>query len=88
MTADDRKKRILAHLARSSDNFNLGLPKRPSETAAPAPAPTPAPAPKTDSRKQNIMTHLERSGGNVKTFSLSSQRRKSQILNHIRQSQG
>ncbi|MDY7013223.1 MAG: hypothetical protein SVX43_06385 [Cyanobacteriota bacterium] len=89
MAADDRKKRILDHLARSSDNLKLVSPKRTSQPApATAPAPPPPPASKAEVRKQTIMIHLERSGGSPKNFSLSSQQRKSQILNHVRQSQG
>jgi hypothetical protein len=97
MAADDRKRRIMEHLAMSSDRMKFLSPKKSTETPAasasppPPPTPTPAPAPvpstaRAGDRKKRIMDHVARSSANFGDFSLDEKERKKQILEHLRKS--
>lgn len=94
MAADDRKKRILEHLARSSETMKFVSLKKKTEPSAPPPespppeiSSSPPTPPKVESRKRLILDHLSRSGSDVGKFSLGEEKRKKQIQEHIRQSQ-
>ncbi len=95
MATDDRKKRIREHLKQSSELELISAPKTikiPSsesksvEETIPNPEiiATPSIAPKIK-RKTEIMDHVNRSS-NFSDFSLSSEQRKKQIIEHIRKS--
>ncbi len=91
MAADDRKKRIMEHLARSSDNMKFVSPKKainpPPPPISPIPPSQPTPA-KVDDRKTRIKEHLSRSSGDFDKLSLSSEQRKKRIQDHIRITMG
>jgi hypothetical protein len=99
MAADDRKKRIMEHLALSSDSMKAIAPKKTSEPAASTPAPPPPPTPtpeititsapkaKASDRKRRIMDHVSRSSKDFGNFSLEEKERKSQIIEHVRKTQ-
>ncbi|MDJ0620093.1 MAG: hypothetical protein QNJ63_25695 [Calothrix sp. MO_192.B10] len=94
MSANERSRRILEHLEKTS-NIKIKLPSPRLKTSEPAPvkatpAPPPPPTPtipKTpESRKKRVMQHLTRSGTNFDLSSASSKRRKQKIQEHIRRS--
>jgi hypothetical protein len=99
MAADDRKKRIMEHLALSSDSMKSISPKKTSEPAASTPPPPPkptqttefssssAPKAKASDRKRKIMDHVSRSSKDFGNFSLDEKERKSQIIEHVRKTQ-
>lgn len=97
MAVDDRKRRIMEHLAMSSDGMKFLSPKKSPVTPAtsapppPPPIPTPAPAPvpstaKAGDRKKRIMDHIARSSVDFGDFSLDEKERKMQIIEHLRKS--
>lgn len=96
MAADDRKRRIVEHLKRSTDGMQYITPKKstqPTPTPSPLPTPepqptqTPTPTPPTrNERKRRILAHVQSSSGDFGDFSLSSDQRKKQIEDHIRKS--
>jgi hypothetical protein len=88
MTANERKKRIMEHLALTS---NLNVERRSpgfKPEASPTPITLPTPPITLASRKERIMEHLARSSPNFNCFSLSSEQRKQQIQEHLRLSKG
>ncbi len=98
MAADDRKRRILEHLNRSTDGMQYIKPKKSTQSTStptptpvpkpePQPTPTPVPTPpKVSDRKRRILNHVQSSSGDFGDFSLSSDKRKKQIEDHIRKS--
>ncbi|MEA5533715.1 hypothetical protein [Crocosphaera sp. XPORK-15E] len=89
MAVDDRKKRILEHLKQSTDGMQYVAPKQtsePSGTPSPTPIPQPTPTPLGNDRKQRIMTHVNSSSGDFGKFSLTDDKRKKKIEDHIRKS--
>ncbi len=100
MAIDDRKKRILDHIAKSSQGIKFSVTKTTTKsspppnpvsetvTPVPPPQPEPPPPPKTISQKRQVMAHVRMSSGDFGDFSLSSDKRKQQIREHIRKSQG
>ena len=88
MAANERKKRIMEHLALTGNlNFQPRSPGfKPEASTTPITPPTPPVTP--DSRKKSIKEHLARSSANFSSFSLGSQQRQRQILEHVRLSKG
>ncbi|NCR59580.1 MAG: hypothetical protein GPJ01_18230 [Microcystis aeruginosa LL13-06] len=99
MATDDRKRRILDHLSRSTSGADY-IPKKPLpivETPPLAAQPVAAPPPVIPSpqltakeRKRKIMSHLSKSSqdfGEI-TSTTPEEKRKRQINEHLRQSQG
>ncbi|MCU0532871.1 MAG: hypothetical protein MUD14_03115 [Hydrococcus sp. Prado102] len=99
MAADDRKKRIMEHLAKSSDAIKSIAPKSISKeitsaTPEPPPPPTPTPEPtpiptsvKISDRKRRIMEHVNRTSADLADLSQDEKKRKKQVLDHVRKSQ-
>ncbi len=88
MAANERKNRIMEHLALTGNlNFKRRSPGFKPE-ASPTPITLPTPPISPDSRKKRIKEHLARSSANFNDFSLSSQQRKQQIQEHVRLSKG
>lgn len=74
---DDRKRRIMEHLARSSGSLQLTQPiNMPQMMTQPS-------AIEMDDRKKRIMEHLDRSAGKFGKIGDSDQRKR-QIMDHIR----
>jgi hypothetical protein len=87
MAADERKKSIMEHLARSSGNFNFQVKRSTQRFQPPTPVAPPVPEEQKispDSRKKGIMEHLSRSTGNYSNFSVDTSQRKQKVMNHIR----
>ncbi|WP_088240771.1 hypothetical protein [Calothrix rhizosoleniae] len=93
MATNERNRRILEHLQKTS---NIKI-KRPSPSlkspevkplpAPPPPPPTPISVPtKPESRKNQVMQHLTRSGANFDLSSASLEKRKQKIKEHIEKS--
>jgi hypothetical protein len=96
MATDERKRRIMDHLAMSSDAMKSLSPKKTTEPTASVPPPPVAPAPtpepvsrqaKAGDRKKRIMDHVLRSSANFGDFSFEEKERKQQIREHLRKSQ-
>lgn len=96
MAADDRKRRILAHLKESTNGTQYISPKKTSKPT-PTPSPTPSPPPPSqptptlkltseNDRKRRIMIHVQSSSGDFGNFSLNDETRKKKIEDHIRKS--
>jgi hypothetical protein len=95
MATDDRKRRILDHLSRSSSGADY-VPKKPASSIEPVPVipepvistPPPSPTLKAQDRKRRVMDHLSMSsqkfGELVSTA--DEEKRKRQIQEHIRES--
>ncbi|MDJ0799604.1 MAG: hypothetical protein QNJ51_22785 [Calothrix sp. MO_167.B12] len=94
MSANERSRRILEHLKKTSNvkmkftspRLKLSEPAPVKETPAPPPPPTPTTPKKPENRKKQVMEHLTRSGTNFDLSSASSGRRKQRIQEHIRRS--
>ncbi|NCR40031.1 MAG: hypothetical protein GPJ21_09220 [Microcystis aeruginosa W13-11] len=99
MATDDRKRRILDHLSRSTSGADY-IPKKPllvvetppvaAEPVAVPPPVTPSPKLTAKERKRKIMSHLSMSSqdfGEI-TSTAPKDKRKRQINEHLRQSQG
>lgn len=99
MATDDRKRRIMEHLAESSGGKVIKAKKttKPETPIAPkaTPAPTPPPAPedtsmlpkmKMNERKRKVMNHVNYSS-NFGDFSLEDKGRKKKVMDHVRKSQ-
>ena len=79
MSADARKQKILAHLARTSDSLNIGAtPQKMTYTPPAAPV----------TRANSVMEHLARSSANFSPQKMSPEDRKQQIKDHIQRSLG
>ena len=93
MATDDPKKRIMEHLAKSSDTMKSVSVKKttkpkPSAPLTPPPPETasPEPTPVKVDRKRQILDHVNRSGSDVGKFSQSEEQRKKRIQEHVRKS--
>ena len=99
MATDDRKRRILDHLSKSTTGADY-IPKKPlpivetppvvAEPVAAPPSVTPSPELTAKERKRKIMSHLSMSSedfGEI-TSTAPEEKRKRQINDHLRQSQG
>ncbi|WP_013320497.1 hypothetical protein [Gloeothece verrucosa] len=96
MGTDDRKKRILAHLAKSTDGIKYGTSKTSSvsdstpsvELPPPPPIPQPVVPPPLSpkSRKRQVIDHVKNSSGDFGDFSFGSEKRKQKISEHLRKS--
>jgi hypothetical protein len=75
---DERKRRIMEHLARSSGNPELG-----QQISVPQITVQTSPRIEMDDRKKRIMEHLNRSAGKFGMIG-DSEQRKRQIIDHIR----
>ncbi|ELR98302.1 hypothetical protein [Gloeocapsa sp. PCC 73106] len=85
MAAENRKKSIMEHLARSSDNLNFQVKRRNEAVTPPAPQSSPPPTVDTEnSKKRKIMEHLARSTADSFNFSDDTQQRQQQIRDHLR----
>jgi hypothetical protein len=102
MAADDRKRRIMEHLAMSSDAIKSIAPKNISKQVTPVtPEPPPPPTPPTPTpeptsvptsvkisdRKRRIMDHVNRTSVELGDLSQEEKKRKKQVLDHVRKSQ-
>lgn len=104
MPPDDRKKRILDHLAKSTDGVKFGTAKTTSKSKPstpsieriisvelPPPPPIPQPVvpspPFKGNRKKQVMNHVKLSSGDFGDFSLTSEKRKQKITQHLRNTQ-
>jgi hypothetical protein len=99
MAADDRKKRIMEHLARSSDAIKAIAPKSiskqitsvtPEFSTPPVQTPEPIAVPtsvKISDRKRRIMEHVNRTSEDIGDLSQEEKKRKKQVLDHVRKSQ-
>jgi hypothetical protein len=97
MATDDRKRRILDHLSRSTSGADY-IPKKPipivettpvvAEPVVPSPPITPSPALTAKERKRKIMSHLSMSSEDFSeiTSTAPEDKRKRQINEHLRQS--
>jgi hypothetical protein len=95
MATDDRKRRILDHLSRSTSGADY-IPKKPvpvvettpvvPESVAPPP-PSPSPELTAKERKRKIMSHLSMSSKDFGEISSTApeDKRKRQINDHLRQ---
>jgi hypothetical protein len=98
MAADDRKRRIMSHLAQSSDGMKYISPTKNTQSKSTTPAipdplpkvtpePTPiAPRVKAGDRKRRIMDHVNQSSANFGNFSLDEKEHKRQVMEHVRKS--
>jgi hypothetical protein len=91
MASRDRKRQIFDHLAKSIEGTGYIKP----DTATPTPAPEPvAPLPPeptvstAESRKRQMMSHLQQSSGNFGDFSLTDKTQQQRIKDHIKKSLG
>jgi hypothetical protein len=99
MAANDRKRRIMEHLAKSSDAIKSIAPKSVVQQVTPAtpeppPPPTPTPEPisvptsvKISDRKRRIMDRVNLTSADIGNLSQEEKKRKKQILDHVRKSQ-
>ena len=94
---DERKKRIMEHLGKSSDTIkSVSVKKTTKRNTPPTPPPvatpsapdtaSPQPNPVKVDQKRRILAHLSRSGSDVGKFSESEEQRKKRIQEHVRKS--
>jgi hypothetical protein len=88
MATDDRKKRIMEHLSRSSGSMEYISPKKIAQPSTPSASISPTPTFQGGDRKANIMEHLARSSGDTQKYSMSEGDRKRKVMDHLRLSQG
>lgn len=88
MATNDRKKRIMEHLSRSSGSMDYISPTKSAQPVTPSASIAPTPMAPVSDRKANIMDHLARSSGDAKKYSMSEGDRKRKIMDHLRLSQG
>lgn len=82
MVMDERTRRIKEHLAKSSDNASFN-----GSSSIEYKAPTSAPS-IPEERKRRMREHLDRSTNQFGGYSIFSDRRKQQIMDHLRASKG
>ena len=91
MATDETKKRIMEHLAKSSDTMkSVSVKKTTKPNTPPTPPPPktelPEPTPVKVDKKRQILDHVSRSGSDVGKFSQSEEQRKKRIQDHVRKS--
>ena len=84
MSADERKKKILEHLSRSSETMKTVSIKKTAKEVTPPPSPIPEPKP----IEENSSTSKAISKSSPETPAAQAESRKRAIMNHLARSNG